>query len=58
MDSQQNIQQLRAEQREIKPIMNSPNKGIREAAQARYLELGLEIDRELLRQSQRVISIV
>ena len=58
MDSQALIKQLRAEQREIKPLLESPTDSIRHAAQARYLELGLAIDAELLRQEQRVISIV
>ena len=58
MDSQALIKQLRAEQRDIKPSTKSPHEGIRKAAQSRFTELGLEIDRELLRQSQRVVSII
>jgi len=58
MDSQAKIKALRAEQRDIKPSTKSPHEGIRKAAQQRFTELGLEIDQELLRQSQRVVSIV
>ena len=58
MDSQALIKQLRAEQRDIKPSTKSPHEGIRRAAQARFTELGLAIDAELLRHSQRVVSIV
>lgn len=58
MDSQALIKKLRAEQRDIKPSTKSPHEGIRKAAQARFTELGLAIDAELLRQEQRVISIV
>ena len=58
MDSQALIKQLRAEQRDIKPSTKSPHDGIRKAAQARFTELGLAVDAELLRQEQRVVSIV
>lgn len=58
MDSQAKIKALRAEQRDIKPSLKSPHEGIRKAAQQRYTELGLEIDAELLRQEQRVVSII
>ena len=58
MDSQALIRQLRAEQRDIKPSTKSPHEGIRKAAQERFTELGLAIDAELLRQEQRVVSIV
>ena len=57
MDSQALIKQLRAEQRDIKPSTKSPHEGIRKAAQARFTELGLAIDAELLRQERRVVSI-
>ena len=58
MDSQALIKSLREEQRDIKPSTKSPHEGIRKAAQARFTELGLAIDAELLRQEQRVVSIV
>ena len=58
MDSQALIKQLRAEQRDIKPSTKSPHDGIRKAAQARFTELGLAIDADLLRQEQRVVSSV
>ena len=58
MDSQALIKNLRAEQRDIKPSTKSPDEGIRKSAQARFTELGLAIDAELLRQEQRVVSIV
>ena len=58
MDSQALIKSLRAEQRDIKPSTKSPHEGIRKAAQARFTELGLAIDAELLRQEQRVVSIL
>lgn len=58
MDSQALIKSLREEQRDIKPSTKSPYEGIRKAAQARFTELGLAIDAELLRQEQRVVSIV
>lgn len=58
MDSQALIKQLRAEQRDIKHLTKSPDEVIRKAAQARFTELGLAIDAELLRQEQRVVSIV
>lgn len=58
MDSQAKIKALRAEQWDIKSSLNSPHDGIRKAAQQRYTELGLEIDAELLRHEQRVVSIV
>lgn len=58
MDSQAKIKALRAEQRDIKLSLKSPDWGIRKAAHERYTELGMAIDAELLRQEQRVISII
>ena len=58
MDSQALIKSLRAEQRDIKHLTKSTDEGIHKAAQARFTELGLAIDAELLRQEQRVVSIV
>lgn len=58
MESQAKIKALRAEMAEIRPTLKSPYEDIRNAAHRQYTALGLEIDRELLRQSQRIVSIV
>jgi hypothetical protein len=58
MDSQAKIKALRAEQRDIKPSLQSKHEGIRNSARQRHTELGLAIDAELLRQERRVISIL
>ena len=58
MTHQQRIKALRAQQRAVKDLTNSSEPSIRMAAQARVLEIGLEIDAEFLRHQQSAISII
>lgn len=58
MTHQQRIRALRDEQRQAKALLNVSDHGIRMAAQARVLAIGLEIDAEFLRHQQNAISII
>ena len=58
MTHQQLIRALRDEQRKVKAFTLSDDHGIRMAAQARVLAIGLEIDAEFLRHQQNAISII